>query len=300
MTVDTLITADLAALAKANRSHVLVLDDLVPSEPATDAIADRALLALGRMYAHRFASVVAGGVAVAVTFTLIAALLLQSWTPTRYEILPPRLALLDASTRSMGAVVFALMMISYVLALRIADRAFDRRTEGSLDRARRLVRGIDGWSVAFGIAGVVAATTLIGLVYVTVGREPWLNLLTPMQWSGPEMGEIAERFKWNILVITVIELALAMTLGRACIRRASWISVLEHKAVIPLGLVIGFATMYLGFALESLPMTEYTEIGEHSAPLRQALTISGATAVFLVITGWTLRRRRREIERGEL
>lgn len=299
MTVDKLISTDLAALAKANRSHVLVLDDLLPSEPASDTVADRALLALGRMYAHRFASVAAGAVGVAMTFALIAALLLQSWTPSRYAILPPRLALLDTSTRAMGAVVFALMMVSYVLALRIADRAFDR-TEGSLDRARRLVRGIDGWSVAFGIAGVVAATTLIGLAQVTVGREAWLSLLMPEPWSGQEMGEIVEIFKWNILVITVIVLALAMTLGRACIRRASWISVLEHKAVIPLGLVIGFATIYLGVALESLPATEYTEVGQHSAPLRQALTITGATAVFLVITGWTLRRRRREIERGGL
>ncbi len=300
MTFDKLVTTDLAALATTSRQQLVPVEVLLPSEAAADTIADRTLLALGRIYAHRVARVAAGSVAVLMTFALIAGLMFQSWRPNEFELLPNRLAIFDVSTRTMGAVLLALMMASYVLALGIADRIFDRCTEGSLDLARRLARGIDGWAVAFGIAGVVAVTTLIGTIHVTVGRDSWLLLMIETLWGGPETGAVVDHCKWNILVITAIGLVTAMTLGRACIRRASWLDVLEHGAIIPLGLAIGFATIYLGFALESLPINEYDAVGQHSAPLRQALTISGVTAVFVVMTGWTLRRRRREIERGGL
>ena len=306
MNVDKLLTTDLAALATTSRSHVLPIDALLPASAAPDITADQTLLALGRIYAHRVARTVAGSVAVVMTFALLAGLMLQSWKgfPDDFpdDSSLPLLDLSTVGTRWMGTVLLLFMLASYVLALGVADRVFDRRTEGSLDRARRLVRGIDGWAITFGIAGVVAFTTLIGTIQVTIGRDSWLLLMVETrEWSGgPEIGPTVNLCKWNILVITAIALAISTMLGRACIRRASWLAWLEHGAIIPLGLALGFVTLYLGFALESLPITEYDYVDEHSAPLRQALTISGVTAGFLVVAGWTLRRRRREIERGGL
>jgi hypothetical protein len=306
MTIDKLVTTDLAALATTSRSHVLSIDGLLPAETGPDITADQTLLALGRIYAHRVARTVAGSVAVVMTFALIAALMAQTWEPGEYDLaLPRRLSMFEVNTRTMAVTLLALVLASYVLALRIADRVFDQRTAGSLGRAKRLARAVDGWSVALGVAGAVAYVTLIGLAHFTLGSgsghgDSWLFLMAEKgHWLGPAVTTCT----WSILVSTAIALILAIALGRACIRRPSWLQTFEHWSVVPLGLALGVSTLYLGFALDCRPITEYDDLlasTQYSTFLRQLLTVGGVTAVFLVMTGWTLHRRRREIERAGL
>lgn len=306
MTVDKLLTNDLAALATTSRSHVLSIDALLPVEAAPDITADQTLLALGRIYAHRVARVAVGSVAVVMTFALITALMAQTWEPNEYDLaLPRRLSIFDVNTRTMALTLLALMLASYVLALRIADRVFDQRTAGSLDRARRLARAVDGWAVALGVAGSVAYVTLIGLAHFTLGwgsghGDSWLYLMAEKgHWLGPAVTTCT----WSILVSTAITLILAIALGRACIRRASWLETLQHWSIVPVGLTLGLTTLCLGFALDCRPITQYDDLlasSQYSTSLRQLLTVGGVTSAFLVMTGFTLRRRRREIKRGGL
>jgi ABC-type Fe3+ transport system permease subunit len=200
-----------------------------------------------------------------------------------------------------------LVVAAHVIAARLAERALERRLRRVLEpgsRARdpaedtrRLVRCIDGWSVALGIAGVASTVTLFSIVGLTVGEHFWVFFAA----HGPRVSNALAHTLHDAVLGSALGLVAALAMGRACAREsasrrsARWIRALEHRAIVPAGLAVGFIAGYIGLRLEfgvfdiSLPAVE-----RPSLALEIALTLMCTTAVLLITAGYTMRRRRAE------
>jgi hypothetical protein len=160
------------------------------------------------------------------------------------------------------------------------------------------VNAADGWSVGFAIAGVTSVVLVIAVATLVVGWDNW----NPFWCFGCDPREVLfddRRRDLGALIGGV--LAAALALGAACGRPrwVGWLRAFEHRLVVPAGLVLGALAVYAWATLDVGPIgwDPFDEIP--SSPLRTALAVVGALAIFLVSAGGALWWRRRERDRLE-
>ncbi|HTR50798.1 MAG TPA: hypothetical protein VMJ10_08840, partial [Kofleriaceae bacterium] len=198
MTVDELVTTDLAALARDNRSE---LPQLVIPEPASSA-PDLALLALSRIHVARFVRTAVGATA----FACSVAQLLVIWDPvsSRPRAYPETWSSRLLFAGSIGALLrFAMVVLAaYAVAKAVAERRFDRATRDGdrLAVARARLDRLERRAVAWPILGITAATTTLGVQLFVFGDAPYWNAPIYAVWS-------------PIIVASVAHVALALALA---------------------------------------------------------------------------------------
>jgi hypothetical protein len=198
------------------------------------------------------------------------------------------------------ALVLLLTLKAYVVAAHLAGRVFERRVGRSrepVELGRRLVLGVDGWSVAMGIAGASAVVCVLAMVKLTVGDFLWVFF----QSHGPRVDGALKNALRDLELVCVFVVTASLAIGRACAcgaRRPRWLCALEHRAAMPLGMFVGLVAAVVGRGLDfgvfdiSLPPVERPSTG-----LQVALCAMYATAAVLIVGGYTARRRRAEQER---
>jgi hypothetical protein len=310
---DTLVTSDLAALASDSRQQLLSLDESLRRIRAdqeragsqadvvlTGVSGELVVLSMVSVFAHRVGRAASGAMAVACALAILI-LLVNPFGSVARKFADAEFARSWPEWTAVSVIAFVgcLVMATRMIARRLAEHRFEQRlrralgaAEPPIDIGRRLIRSADGWSVALGIAGVTSLTTLFGVVVFVVGASPW-NLF----WGNDPLilDVFTDRLR-DLAVVIPIGLVAAVVLGRACRRERRWIRALEHGSLLSSGLVLGLVTLCVGFKLDS-GFQLYAPENLPSSALRTALTVTGMLAVFLVIAGFTLRRRRREHER---
>jgi len=334
-TYDKLIAADLDSLGSESRQQLRTIDAALtaigvsrggrvmrsPGESPAPGGGELALLRLASVFAHRVARAAGGAMAVACAVALLVILRnpfgydVEESSPGAFRYIVGRWwsGLLDGGGVSIAAFAGVLLAGAYVVAGRTAERAFERRLQRAIDGgqgaqdplevARRLVRRADGWSTAFAIAGPTSIAVLFGVVMFVVGAASWGSFW----FTGYSVGDLFEaRLRDLTIAIPVVVLA-AFAVGRACTgdprcaRGLRWCRALEHPATVPIGSVLGLATLLVGLSFDSgigfpMPLDRL----DSTSALRSVLTATGGAAIFLVTAGVTLRRRGREQARAGL
>lgn len=201
--------------------------------------------------------------------------------------------------------VALIVLLAHVLASRLAGRAFERGLGAArpsvdiVELARRRVRRLDGWSVAVGVAGIASVASLFAMLKMTVGDSLWVFA----QYHGPRSGSAVRHALHDVEAACMLALLAAVALGNACgcaarCRRARWLRALEHRATLPVGLILGAIAAAIGTTVDfgvfdiSLPAVK-----RPSVFVETCLIVMCAASAVLVAAGYTLRRRRAEQQR---
>lgn len=278
-----------------------------PSSPG----AEPALLALAGVFRQRIARIAGGAVAVVYALTLLVVIHHPFSAPTLRDSMDgePGFHWTEWFLYGRGSgpvLAVALVVVAQLLAGRLAGRAFERRLRGlptdgdgrsAVELGRRLVQRLDGASAALGIAGVVSSVALLAVLGMAVGDSLWVFL----QVHGPRSGNAVSAVLRDCVLVSGVSIAAALAVGRACARegqghpRSRWLGVLAHRAILPLGVVVGIVAGVIGANLDfgvfdiSLPAVERPPLA-----LELGLVAMTAASALLVTTSYTLRRRRAE------
>jgi hypothetical protein len=289
------------------------LDDDPRAEPRTRCV-EPVLLALGDMFRQRIARMAGGGIALAYTLTLLIVIHDPFGVPLLRDTMgPPGFHWTQwfVSSRTSGPVLAVVLVVAaQLLAARLGDRAFARRVQrlagddfgrSSVDLGRRLVQRLDVASVTAGIAGVASLGALFAVVGMTVGDSTWVFL----QVHGPRVGKAVSAVLRDCELASGLAAVAALAVGVACAReaqgrRSRWLGMLAHRAIVPLGVVLGVAAGVIGMTMDfgvfdiSLPAVERPPL-----PHELGVVVMATAAAVLVTTGHALRRRRAEHARLE-
>jgi len=249
-------------------------------------------LAYSHVFAHRVGRAAAGAASIVGALTLLFALG-DPLVSTLFGV-----ARVDPSGVAALAVISVLM--TYIGASSLGERLFesrmrkaielagdvhadlDRLAEGPVDVARRLVRRIDPWAVAFMIGGCICVAALFGYTMFAfdarAGRwHHWTRLAL-------------QRDLVVVMIALAIGAALVATVGRAIARRSESTRWLTHGAILGGGLILVGVTLYYGMLARMLLRTP-------SIATRLGLSIAGVLAVFAIASYAVLWWRGREQKR---
>lgn len=279
--------------------------DGAPCEPGAAS-----LVSLAGVFGHRIARMTGGAMAVLCAIALLVVL----HNPFGDE--PIHLTIIDLVDKgvpwharwlrdgvTVAAVIGILVLAAHLVGGRIAERVFERslRTLGAgrdaRARAGRLVRRVDAWSVALGIAGVASVATLFCVVAPSIGTE----FYTFFQPHGERVAHVVLQALREVSVAVPIGLVAAFAIGRACAggsegrRGACWVRALEHRLIVPVGLALGLVAGYAGVTVDfGVFDISYPAADQPSAAVQTGLTVLSTTSILLITIGYTLWRRQRE------
>lgn len=324
-TLDNLVTTDLAALANDNRRQLPTLDKTSrsiglnrddhatrPGESREHVPGELVLVSMSRVFAHRIARAASGATAMVCAAVLLIVFKFGGLDDSERDRWWHWLT--EPSIVFLGTLVGVLVLGAHVVASGIAERVFERslhqtidrdRVAGPLDLGKRLIRRADGWAVVLGITGVMSFMIMFGVLVFVLGGERWSLFLDRDYRFGmiSPKSVFTDRSR-DIAIAIALCLAAAIAIGRACVaehrshRRSWWIRLLEHGTTVPTGVLLALVTLTIGFSLDVGTIAQGSRGNVWpSSELRSALTVSGGAAVLLVVTGFTLIRRRREHER---
>ncbi|MEO8700625.1 MAG: hypothetical protein ABI867_11305 [Kofleriaceae bacterium] len=304
-----LSSTDLVALAEDNRRSLRPLDETLrrmgpqPSAglPASAAVA---LMAMSRVYAQRVARTASAATALVLTIGLVVICYpfqrFVYWEPGQMR---DDDYFLERSPFQFAKFVFVIALAVHIITAGLAHARFERQTRAAsspIDRASALVRNLDGVSVASWLLGTTTFVATMGMLWFALGDA---QLVQFNRWDG-QLGQlltvrglqsevIGDQLVPLEIVLDVV-VVVALALGRACHKGA----VRGSRLLVPLGVLIGVATLYVGFAFDVgvIWVSQQTQVMP-SLELRTMLTITGTAAVMLVLTGLALWRRRDENER---
>jgi hypothetical protein len=146
--------------------------------------------------------------------------------------------------------------------------------------------------VALPVAGASSALLVVGVLAWTAGRQPCTQF-----FDGPKAGALlADRLR-DLTIAIPITLAAALALGRACTCRGRRAGLLERRGTPWLGIALALITIRVAVVhhLGPVPGNATPALVASTSPLRTALTVTGALAIFLFAAELALQRRRREL-----
>jgi hypothetical protein len=324
-----LVRADLDALGAENRRDLLrrehmYRDDRLGTEARRDHLAAQRRfelatlpLALANVYAHRVARAATGAAALAGSVLILVAIS----HPRMFIVAGTKLGgeAMILSPLMLAIIANMLLLVVHTVATRIAEGVFTRRmaqsiaptgdvhgdldrlADGPIDVARRLVRSVDGWAVGLTATGAIA----LGVVFGAMAFVELVGHKFPGAWARGAY-RIFEPLQHNstiLLLVLALGVWFVVALGRACDREHRrgelpwWARILEHRAIVPLGLAACAGAVFLALRLTRHTMTSgrlpwYYE--------RLAVALVGAAALVAVISAIVLGIRRREEERCKI
>ena len=323
MSLDPIITADLAALGEDNRRNLPALDgkgvyrdDRPGAEARRNALSDQRRLELATMplvlahvFAHRIGRAVAGAAALACTVGLV----LFASDPTLVHMLAWFVPGLPLNFTTCAAAALVIVLAAYVIGNWVGElwlerklragfdptgdpyRDLDRLAEGPLATAHQLVERADPWAVGLFLGGMLSLASMFGYLLVTLGAFHRLSFVlssnalfvdrTVTSNLGPALFGIASG------------VALATYVGYACRRERSLVTAprilrwFGHWAMLPLGTFVGLFTLYRVFVMADRLFTRGMLPG-----IEERLDLSIASELSLVmLAAWAvLWWRRRE------
>jgi hypothetical protein len=209
--------------------------------------------------------------------------------------------------------VFAIVIGAF--ARRLAERAAERGLRAASERGDdlraagvRLVRGVDGVSIALGLAGVAAFTIGLAVVRLVVDDRPldefWWSPLVFPHFVLDTSTMYVDRIRDLAVVIGLVAVA-AVVVGTACARaheRPSALLALFSRRTTLIAFAVVVATLVASYCLHDdiHPVEGRVHVPQLVVPssgLRTAFTAIGSTAWFTVAAGVLLARRRAENER---
>jgi len=288
------------ALAAFLVSTGIVVRRRVAVDPS--AVDGLAVVGLCRVFAHRIARAAAGVASLAFVGAMLAALAfgfpevrLRFWQGVAFmDFDRARWYLHHDAVAWAGSMIVAVAMI-YFAAFGLAARRFERAVAGANEPealGRSLVCRVDGRSLALAIAGTTTLAVVLGSMWLTIGG-------TPLAEANPEIvPSVASWFHQAVVAIACTAVA-ATAVGWAV--GGGRLAALAHPATIGAGVLFGIVTLCVGFELDvgQLYNAGAIGVGGPSLALRGALMVAGTVAVFVVVTGLALRRRRREARSTE-
>jgi hypothetical protein len=310
MTFDKLVATDLAALASDSRAHPRPVADSLrelglareATAVAPSMLAGLALVPMASVFAGRVARAAAGAMLLAWSIGLWVLLKNPFGDTCEMDLYGGFYGrcneegyngkwLVDAHGHHILAAAAICVLATYGLARWLAERRFEsvlqRHRYDPETAARGLLRRIDGWSIALGIAGLTAFVTLVGVVLFVVGALRW-----DVFWWRHLDPQFANRLRDLAIALPLVTIA-AVGVGRRA-AGGSRLGLLDHWTIVPAGLILGLATLCVGFELDDGHLSNMPRAWHPSSALRTALTVTGTLAVFVTIAGFALWRRRRE------
>jgi hypothetical protein len=326
MTMEPIITADLAVLGEENRRNLPALDgagvyrdDRPGVEARRTALAEQrrnelALmpLSLAHVFSHRVARAAAGGAALSCALLLamlasdrVLVSLVEWFVPGITQTLPLLVAMSGCAVA--GAYVIGGWAAEHVFARRMrvqlassgdAHEDLDRLAQGPADVAHQLVRSVDAWAVGLSIAGVTALGTMFAYLLATLGVHHGATTLLSQSYV---FGDHTVQSNIEVAMFTVaLAAAFAAYVGHACRRERRLVEpprVLRwagHWLVIPTGIIVGFFAMHRMSAMAERFLSRPYVRRLPTMSERLDVAILGVFALVLLVTWPALWWRRRE------
>jgi len=199
-------------------------------------------------------------------------------------------AFLQQDPLIMITLVALLSLCVQLCAKRLARRALERHVQhgSAIMDARQLVARADRWAVIFGLGGLATAITVFGVYASATESDPLLFLDRHWQipWTLHETVAIAA-------IAIAFVMAAAVTIGTRLRRPVRHLAFLERPTSAFLGIVLGLVAMMVGTHYRKSDF-ESGFVSEQA--IRIAFTFVGSMAVVIVVFGFALARRRRELD----
>lgn len=257
MSVDHVVSADLAVLAAENRRAVPSVDAVlrkagIGADPAAAAVASPSaqpagvtLVAMSQVFSRRVGRAAVGlGLFAVGIFTVVT---VRKVTSDASETLLSVGLLRDYVLRHRGIVIALLAAPLYLIAARLASTALrstleSARNEGEArDIAARFIRGADAVSLGLGLAGVSAMLMICGFVWYLAPLGEWLltaftDRSHPMSWRDVELFAV---FGGGVLAAGVVTVLVIRERRSQRARRV--LTVLASARTIVAAALIAFA-----------------------------------------------------------
>lgn len=290
---------------RRSREH----DDRALARPGAWGEAGPRILALAEVSTRRIGRAAAGALAFASALWLIAVL----HNPLAYS-----LAFHDRGRwlwwlfyeRVVVWVIALSVLGARLIGSALAERAFERHlrraladpAQPPLEVERRLVRRVDGWSIALRIAGATSLATVFAVVRLVFGG----GFGGFFQAHGPRVDDVVTLALRCLALAIPPCVAAAVALGRSCAREpvgstSRTLRVLEHRATLIVGLTLAAIAASAGATLDfGLDDISFPASAQPSRGALAGLIALASLAALLVTTSVTLRRRRRERARASV
>jgi len=199
-------------------------------------------------------------------------------------------ALLQQDPLIMIALVILSALCVQLVAKRRARRALERHVQhaSAIMDARQLVARADRWAVIFGLGGLATAITVFGVYASATETDPLLFL--DRHWQIPWTPD-------QTAVIAAISIAIVMSaaalIGTRLRRPVRQLAFLERPTSAFIGIGVGVVAMYIGTYYRKADVDPRFVVEQ---VVRIGFTIVGALAVVIVVFGFALARRRRELD----